>query len=123
MKPVLKYIELKSGYSDDGPAWIGYVEFSKSGQTVYFNNMAIQTNGHGAGSNLENGDIYWVSGVKKEGTNRHIYGKGKIFIDRNAIEEYLNLTGQSSLDLTKFLVVDIAETDKSRFNEMVNKKI
>ena len=29
MKTQLKYIELKSGYSDDGPAWIGKVEFSK----------------------------------------------------------------------------------------------
>lgn len=25
----LMYIELKSGYSDDGPAWIGYVKTSK----------------------------------------------------------------------------------------------
>ena len=26
----LMYIELKTGYSDDGPAWIGYVKTSKS---------------------------------------------------------------------------------------------
>lgn len=25
----LMYIELKSGYSDDGPAWIGYVKRQK----------------------------------------------------------------------------------------------
>ena len=25
----LMYIELKTGYSDDGPAWIGYVKTSK----------------------------------------------------------------------------------------------
>lgn len=37
MKQELKYIELKTSYSDNGPAWIGYVEFSKSGQTIYFN--------------------------------------------------------------------------------------
>ncbi len=41
MKPEIRYIENKSaGY--DGPAWIGYVEFSKSGQTVYFNNKALK---------------------------------------------------------------------------------
>lgn len=34
MKQELKYIELKSGYNDDGPAWIGYVEFSKFGKTI-----------------------------------------------------------------------------------------
>jgi hypothetical protein len=33
---LLKYIELKSGYSnDDGPAWIGYVTPSKTGRTLY----------------------------------------------------------------------------------------
>lgn len=26
----LMYIELKTGYSDDGPTWIGYVKTSKS---------------------------------------------------------------------------------------------
>ena len=28
---MLKYIELKTGYNDDGPAWIGRVKASKSG--------------------------------------------------------------------------------------------
>ena len=32
----LMYIELKTGYSDDGPAWIGYVKTSKSKKTIYF---------------------------------------------------------------------------------------
>ena len=31
----LMYIELKMGYSDDDPAWIGYVKTSKNG-TVRF---------------------------------------------------------------------------------------
>jgi hypothetical protein len=34
---LLKYIELKSGHSDNGPAWIGYVTPSKTGRTLYFN--------------------------------------------------------------------------------------
>ena len=37
----LMYIELKTGYSDDGPAWIGYVKTSKSKKTIYFNNHAF----------------------------------------------------------------------------------
>lgn len=123
MKTALRYIELKTGFTDDGPAWIGYVTFSKSGHTVYFNSMAIKTNGHGSGFNLVNGDTYWISGVKKKGSNRHIYGKGRIFIERTAVKEYLDLTGQSTLDLTKFSVVDIAETDKTIFNEIENQKI
>ena len=38
----LMYIELKTGYSDDGPAWIGYVKASKSGKTLYFNDHAFR---------------------------------------------------------------------------------
>ena len=38
----IKYIELKTGYNDDGPAWIGNVKESKSGKTVYFNDHAFQ---------------------------------------------------------------------------------
>jgi len=29
------YVELKTGYNDNGPAWIGRVTFSKTGQTIY----------------------------------------------------------------------------------------
>lgn len=38
----LMYIELKSGYCDDGPAWIVYVKTSKSRKTIYFNDHAFQ---------------------------------------------------------------------------------
>lgn len=123
MKKELKYIELKTGYSDDGPAWIGYVEFSKSGQTIYFNDMAIKSNGHGGGTNIESGDIYWVTGVKKKSSNRHPLGKGKIRIDKDAIDEYLKLTEQAELDLTRFEIVDIAVTDKIRINEIENRTL
>jgi len=120
MKPALKYIELKTGYSNDGPAWIGYVDFSKSRQTLYFNNMSIKSNGHGSGINLETGEIYWITGVKRNGSNRHSNGKGKINIDRKAVGEYLELTKQNCLDLETFVIVDIAPTDKSRFNNLEN---
>lgn len=64
----LMYIELKTGYSDDGPAWIGYVRTSKSKKTIYFNDHAFQKQ-NGNYSNyidIENGDEYWISGLKKE---------------------------------------------------------
>ena len=41
MKPKVIYIE-KKFRDHSGPAWIGFVEFSKSGQTVYFNNKALK---------------------------------------------------------------------------------
>ena len=37
----LKYVELKSGYSDNGPAWIGYATPSKTGRTICFNGRAL----------------------------------------------------------------------------------
>ena len=76
----LMYIELKTGYSDDGPAWIGYVKTSKTKKTIYFNNHAFQKyNGNYANYiDIENGDEYWISGLKKKESNRHWAGHGKI---------------------------------------------
>jgi hypothetical protein len=75
----LRYIELKSGYSDDGPAWIGYVQESKSGRTLYFNGRGLmklkgQRRGDSGGNyvDMENGESFWVSGVKKDGQDRHL---------------------------------------------------
>jgi len=39
---MLRYVELKSGHFDDGPAWIGYVTPSKTGRTLYFNGRALR---------------------------------------------------------------------------------
>ena len=115
MKPQIKYIELKSGYSDDGPAWIGKVEFSKSGKSVYFNDHAFKGNGHGGCTDIESGKIYWITGIKKDGQNRHWAGTGKIMIDKDVVSEYLKLIDSETLDLNKFEVVEIMKTDKSRF--------
>ena len=46
----IRYIELKTGYNDNGPAWIGNVKESKSGKTIYFNDHAFQKY-HGVYSN------------------------------------------------------------------------
>ena len=69
------YIELKTGYSDDGPAWIGCVKTSKTRKTIYFNDHAFQKS-IGSYSNyidIENGDEYWISGLKKGESCRKIY--------------------------------------------------
>lgn len=105
----LMYIELKTGYSDDGPAWIGYVKTSKTKKTIYFNDHAFQKS-IGSYSNyidIENGDEYWISGLKKNESNRHWAGHGKIMIDRRAVSEYLELIGEKVLPTNLFDVVDI----------------
>ena len=120
MKTEIKYIELKSGYSDDGPAWIGKVKFSKSGKTVYFNGQAFKGNGHGYCFDIETKETYWITGIKKNGLNRHWAGKGKIMIDKNVVNDYLQITNSERLDLNRFELTDIEETDIQRFVDIEN---
>lgn len=126
MKPELKYIELKSGFGDTGPAWIGIAEFSKSGRTVYFNGKALKnSNAQGIAGNyydIENGDEYWISGIKKNGTDRHWAGGGKVMIDRKVVDLYLSLVDFNVLDKKRFELVDVFPTDKQKFAELENQK-
>ena len=121
----LMYIELKTGYSDDGPAWIGYVRTSKSKKTVYFNDRAFQKiiGNYSNYIDIENGDEYWISGIKKAESNRHWAGHGKIKIDRRAVTEYLSLIGEEKLPLNLFELVDIEDKfPVQRVNEFLNGK-
>ena len=93
MATELVYVELKSGYSDNGPAWIGMGIFNRSWKTCYFNGRIFKKE-HSMGSNffdLQSGEDFWISGLKKRGSNRHWAGSGKIQIDKNVVNEYLNL--------------------------------
>jgi hypothetical protein len=122
----LRYIELKTGYRDNGPAWIGFVQLSKSGRTVYFDGKAFKrTRGiSGNHRDLESGEEYWISGIKKDGRDRHWAGSGKISIEAAAVGEYLRVTGQSQLDSRKFVVCDsIRPTDPIRFLEIENRRM
>jgi hypothetical protein len=92
VKRRVMYVELKSGFADSGPAWIGWVEFSKTGRTVYYRGRALRRmKGGGIAGNhvdVETGEEYWVSGVKKNGQDRHWAGTGTVSIDPDAADEY-----------------------------------
>lgn|GEM_PF-130288 len=124
---MLRYIELKTGFNDDGPAWIGRVQMSRSGRTVYFNGKAFNRSGPGGcGSHydLETGDEYWISGVKRDGSDRHRAGSGRITIEADAVDEYLRLIGASGLDRSRFIVSnEVKPNDPSRFHEMENRTL
>ena len=109
MQSELKYIELKTGYSDDGPAWIAHVAFSKTGRTVYFNGRELRKRNVIRGNHFdaETGEEYWISGVKKSGTNRHTWGRGKIMVQRDVLAEFLAWTGQETLDTRVYEIVDL----------------
>lgn len=126
MKHRLIYVELKSGHADNGPAWIGYADTSKSGRTIYFNDRAFQScKGGGIGSNyfdVESGDEYWISGIKKEGGDRHWAGGGIISIQREAVDEYLQVRGYGQLDLSSYNVVSLVKGNvKDRVQALENR--
>ena len=114
----VKYIELKSGFSDNGPAWIARVADSKSGRTIYFNGMALKRTSRGQGNYIDSatGAEYWVSGVKRRGTNRHWAGSGKILVEATALPDVLQALGTDSLDPHVFALTHaIAPTTAADF--------
>ncbi len=124
---VLKYIELKSGHSDNGPAWIARVKLSRSGRTVYFNGKAVKrAPGGGVSGNhydIQTREEYWVSGVKRRGLDRHWAGSGIIRIEAAAVAEYLRLIGRAELDSSRFQVIpDLEERDPSKFTALEHEK-
>ncbi len=111
MQPRIMYIEHKTGQNHRGDAWIGKVKYFKSGKTVYFNNQVFKRNKRtGFSSNhydLNTGDEYWISGVKKNGLDRYWAGGGKIKIDESIINEYLSMVHFETLDKVNFEIVRI----------------
>lgn len=127
MKSEIKYIELKSGFNYDGPAWIGLVSFSKSGKTIYFDGKAFQTlNGNGIAGNyfdIETGYEYWISGVKKNQSDRHKFGGGKIFVEKRILNKYLEIINIQSLNSKLYEIIEVdEEIPISKINEIENQK-
>lgn len=85
------YIEYK-GNGLTGPARIGRVTYSKSGRTISYGGKQFQSlKGAGLKSNyfeVETGEPYWISGPRKDGSDR-LYGESApVEIDEDVREEY-----------------------------------
>jgi len=125
MHKEIKYIELKTGYSDNGPAWIGLVSFSKSGKTIYFDGKAFQSLGgtgiQGNFYDIENDDEYWISSVKKDMSDRHKFGNGDILVEKQILSEYLHIVGKSELPKYNYQLSEIeTKSPVERINELEN---
>jgi hypothetical protein len=123
---MLRYLELKSGFSGNGPAWIARVSMSRSGTTIYFDGRALKrVRGGGISSNfvdLESGESFWISGVKKDGEDRHWAGSGKVRVERAALGEYLQLRGIEALDPKRYEISDdVKPPDVQRIKELENR--
>ncbi|WP_250459355.1 hypothetical protein [Microbulbifer litoralis] len=88
----LMYIENKEGDIDGHKARIGWVTFSKTGRTIYYRGRLLaRAKGGGVLGNYfceDSGAEYWVSGVKKRGSNAHWAEPVSVFVDEDATEEY-----------------------------------
>lgn len=84
----IMYVENKSqGLNGDGR--IGWVEISRTGRTYSYRGRRLAKTGSGYKYNCfdeENGDLYWVSGPRKDGADK-LYG-GIVEIDDDARAEY-----------------------------------
>jgi hypothetical protein len=91
----IMYIHLKTGYhTDQGPAWISCVRFSKSWRTAYFHGHTLRRVTGTAGANfdanfydIETGDQYWLSGPKRDRTDGR-YSHQQPTVDEDAREPY-----------------------------------
>ena len=92
----IMYIELKDG-NDSGAAWIGRVRTSKTGRTLYYRGRTLERRQGIAGNHVDvnTGEEFWVSGIKRDGTDRHWAGSGPVEIDQDALDEYMTLVSPS----------------------------
>ena len=128
MRTEIKYLELKSGFSDNGNAWIGLVSFSKSGKTIYFDGKAFQSlNGMGISGNyfdLESDNEYWISGIKKDMSDRHQFGGGKILVEKRILRDYLQSIGKTELPKSGYELTEVVtEKPIEKINELENEKL
>ena len=86
------YLESKEEAGHSGEARIGWVTFSRSGRSIYYQGRCFQRlKGGGISGNyieVDTGVEYWISGVKKDGADRHWAGGGPVEVDEDAYEEY-----------------------------------
>ncbi len=87
----IMYIECKAG-GLTGAARIGRVRFSQTGRTLYYKDQRFQSlKGRGFKSNyydVNSGEDYWISGPKRDGSDRLYGGRTPIEIDEDVREEY-----------------------------------
>lgn len=96
----IMYVENKNGRIDGYDACIGWVTFSKTGLTVYYREKVLKrARGGGISGNHydENtGEEYWISGIKKRGSNVHWASRSlNVHIDADALEEYTKIKNQT----------------------------
>lgn len=93
LKRRLMYVENKNGEIDGANGRVGWVTFSRTGRTVYYRGLEL-AKGSGIRGNffdVASRDEYWISGVKKRGSNVHYAEQTTVAIDEDALKAYSEL--------------------------------
>ena len=70
---------------------------------------------------MATGESFWVSGVKKNGEDRHSTGSGRVLVEAAALADYLKAIGAKTLDRSRCEVTDtIRQTDIKKFSQLAN---
>jgi hypothetical protein len=89
--PRIMYVEGK-GEGLNGRARIGRVTFSRTGATLYYKGREFgRLGGNGFKANyfcIETGEQYWISGPRRDGTDRLYKSDWPVEIDEDVREEY-----------------------------------
>lgn len=85
------YVQLKTAHdTDQGPARIARVRFSKSWQTAYVHGRILRRRSGLADANFSDVDTdeeFWISGPKRDRTDAR-YGNNRVHIDDDAKDAY-----------------------------------
>ncbi|MGA2046879.1 MAG: hypothetical protein ABSG96_04265 [Terracidiphilus sp.] len=110
--PRIMYIECKAE-SLNGSARIGRVTFTRTGATLRYGGRSFYKSTRGSKANYTeegSGDPYWISGPRRDGTDRLFKSNEPIEIDEDVREEYwieirnrpdLKSCAQATLSTTK----------------------
>jgi hypothetical protein len=86
------YGEVSTGGGLHGSARIGRVTFSRTGATLHYRDKSFQSlKGSGFKANyycVETGEQYWISGPRRDGTDRLYKSDWPVEIDEDVREEY-----------------------------------
>ena len=89
--PRIMYIECKAE-GLNGPARIGRVTFSRTGATLHYGGKEFgRLGGRGFKANYrdaQTGEDYWISGPRRDGTDRLYKSDRPVEIDKDVREEY-----------------------------------
>ena len=100
MNDRVMYVQLKTGYDTDaGPSWIGWVRFTRTWRTAYFQGRTLRrvtgtayANADANFYDTETGEAFWISGPKRDRTDGR-YGRQQPVVEddaRAACEAFLS---------------------------------